>query len=248
MSEQFAGIISTPRPIPLIHTRQEGVWQAFHLLYFVTVNGVLGIEKNELKVERRDRAQGFPHESSRISRINPGKNSEKGFPANRREFARIFLWAMGSDLTIQHLRLLGWVALQPLFIAVGVCPHYGVVRQPYRCRQFLQLLVTQTAAIRWQMVEDGHSKGQRSAVRNQEGRRRSDIKNANLKAENGNRKAVFPANPRELTRILSPTKRTTNLVFNSASRTLYTASQARIGMPRSLSPLLLAHKNIRGAH
>ena len=168
---------------------------------------------------------------------------------------------MGSHLTIQqlthrfHLRLLGWVALQPLLIAVGVRRHYGVGRQSYRCRQFLQLLATQTAAIRWQRAEDGgrtqqrsEISGQRSAVRDQEGRRRSDIKNANLKAENGNRKAVFPANPRELTRILSPTKRTTNLVFNSASRTLYTASQARIGMPRSLSPLLLAHKNIRGAH
>ena len=38
--------------------------------------------------------------------------------------------AMGSHLTIQqlthcfHLKLLGWVALQPLFIAVGVRRHY----------------------------------------------------------------------------------------------------------------------------
>ena len=68
---------------------------------------------------------------------------------------------MGSHLTIQqlthcfHLRLLGWVALQPPFIAFGVRRHYGVVRQPYCCRQLLQLLVTQTAAIRGQRTEDG---------------------------------------------------------------------------------------------
>ena len=89
MSEQFAGIISTPRPIRVIHTRQEGVWQAFHLLYFVTVKGVLGIDKNELTVERKERAQGFPRESERVSRILPDKNSEKAFcpriDANLRE-------------------------------------------------------------------------------------------------------------------------------------------------------------------
>ena len=40
------------------------------------------------------------------------------------------LGAMGSHLTIQqlthcsHLKLLGWVALQPLFIAFGVRRHY----------------------------------------------------------------------------------------------------------------------------
>ena len=60
--------------------------------------------------------------------------------------------AKGSHLTIQqfshcfHSGLLGAVALQPLFKSFSVRPHYAVVRQPYLCRQFLQLQATQTAS------------------------------------------------------------------------------------------------------
>ncbi len=75
---------------------------------------------------------------------------------------------VGSHLTIQqvshrfHLRLLGAVALQRLFIAFGVGRHYAVVRQSYRCRQFLQLQATQRASqIQHQVPTSSPSVGRR---------------------------------------------------------------------------------------